>query len=75
MVGRKVNRKKGSKHVRPACIKLPSNLSTTKSFKLAMDCAKSKDPELVPVVFSISVRNYLGFHAFRMSDERYTAYP
>lgn len=29
----------------------------------------------VPVVFVISVRNYLGFHAFRMNDERFTAYP
>lgn len=23
----------------------------------------------------ISVRNYLGFHAFRMNDDRYTAFP
>ena len=74
MVGRKVTRK-GGKHFRPACIKLPGNISTTKSFKQAIACAHSKSPEFIPVLFVISVRNYLGYHAFRMSDDRYTAFP
>lgn len=27
------------------------------------------------MLFVISMRNYLGYHAFRMSDDRYTAFP
>lgn len=74
MVGRKVTRK-GGKHFRPACLKLPGNLSATKSLKYALSCATSKNQELQPVLFVISVRNYLGYHAFRLSDERYTPFP
>lgn len=40
-----------------------------------MSCTKSRDMSYIPVLFVISVRNYLGYHAFRMNDERYTAYP
>ena len=75
MVGRKVSKGKKKNNYRPACVKLKGNTSTTKSFRQALLNLNSKDASLIPVLFTITVRNYLGFHAFRINDERYTAHP
>ena len=53
-------------------------MSTSKNLEVGLDgtkCNTVYSSNFHPVLFVYSVRNYRGFSGFRMSDERYTAYP
>jgi hypothetical protein len=60
----------------PYSIYLPENTSFTKNFEhsLTFSYSPMMMPDRVPVMFVISVRNWHGFHGFRVNKSQFSAH-
>lgn len=59
----------------PHFIHMQGTTSTSESFRIALDFAKTANPNLQPALFVTVIHNYWGFRGFRMNSELYTAHP
>ena len=59
----------------PKVIHMAGSSSTSESLRVALEFAKTNDPNKHSVLFVFCIQNYFRFNGFRMNSAQFTAHP